>query len=167
MRLLWKIQANQPELGAMYNMAFAGTQRLFRGFTTNGNIVACAQHSDLSLAIAHVILERQFEPPRGQVGTGFSTWEKQVTADFADYCDGTNLSEHARGTVSAPAPDRSLHAAAIIENSYDFRPATKSTQRDCKLARRYRRFSGGTQMNHLNDCLAHPYSERRRVNNHS
>src|SRR3990170_8548274 len=95
---------------------------------------------------------------------GVLTWKKQLSAD---YCDGTNLSEHARGTVSAPAPDRSLHAAAIIENSYDFRPATKSTQRDCKLARRYRRFSGGTQMNHLNDCLAHPYSERRRVNNHS
>src|SRR3990172_198097 len=77
------------------------------------------------------------------------TWKKQLSADFADYCDGTNLSEHARGTVSAPAPDRSLHAAAIIENSYDIRPATKSTQRDCKLARRYRRFSGGTQMNQL------------------
>src|SRR3972149_349161 len=62
------------------------------------------------------------------------TRKKQLSADFADYCDGTNLSEHARGTVSAPAPDRSLHAAAIIENSYNISPATKSTVPPCQFA---------------------------------
>src|SRR3989304_6052040 len=63
---------------------------------------------------------------------GVLTWKKQLSAD---YCDGTNLSEHARGTVSAPAPDRSLHAAAIIENSYDFRPPPKMVPKGGQMAR--------------------------------